>query len=173
LVASAIYGITDLVGSGAVGIVGAESGFLCRERMGFLFQIRFRDTLERRRTKAQQIGIVRAHGMPFWIAKSRICAIPAGELQSPPGNCCRACRSARCCRQPKPPCAPMPTPPKWCDASRRDAPGGWLLNMRKGNPSTVFFTAILIGLAIWAMVGPPPSHTKPVIKLRFAGTSRH
>jgi hypothetical protein len=40
-------------------------------------------------------------------------------------------------------------------ASRRDAPGGWPLNMRKGNLSAVFFTAILMGLAIWATIGPP------------------
>ena len=39
-------------------------------------------------------------------------------------------------------------------ASRRDAPGGWLLNVRKGNASAVFFTAMLMGLAIWATIGP-------------------
>ena len=47
------------------------------------------------------------------------------------------------------------------------------MNMRKGNPGAVLLTTILMAVAIWETMGPPPSHTKPVVKPRFAGPLRN
>ena len=41
--------------------------------------------------------------------------------------------------------------------------------MKKARPRPYLLASILIALGVWATIGPPPTHSKSMAKLQFAG----